>query len=97
MADLASQVSQLAQQLTATVQAGDWDALRALDTAMVALLSRPRTSPWNGRESAALQELRSAHQNAREHCAMAVEDMTQRLSQMRQNKDGWIAYAINSD
>lgn len=44
---------------------------------------------------AELEKLRDAHQHAQEHCARELEKVGKRLLELREHKEGWIAYALN--
>jgi hypothetical protein len=87
----------LSAQLTSAVAAGDWDRLdaaaRALPAALQALAAQ---GPLGAAERKALAQLRAAHDQAEAACAQAVSELGPRLDEMRRNKQGWIAYALES-
>ena len=91
------QAMQLARRLDAATLAGDWAAVAMLDRHVAALLHAKGTQPLSAQEEAALTRLLHAHRQARERCAFAGERMAAQLSEMRSNKDGWLAYAVSSD
>lgn len=93
MADITPQATRLAQQLVAAAQARDWEMLRALDQEMTIWLQTCRTNGWTDRERAAFARLQAAHRQARELCAQAADRLALQLSDMRTNKEGWMAYA----
>ena len=91
-------IGQLAAALVQSGAARDWERLGALVHALAPQLAALKArGPWNDRELAALAQLRTAHDNAAAACAEALEALGARLADMRNNKDGWIAYALASD
>lgn len=91
-------IAQLAAALAQAGTARDWERLgvlaRALAPQLAALKAR---GPWSHVELAALAQLRTSHDNAAAACAEALDALGARLAEMRNNKDGWIAYALASD
>lgn len=84
--------------LQAAASGADWDRLAALATALMpALRALAAHGPWNAAERAALQRLRSLHDEAAAGVAAQVNDIGARLDTLRANKDGWLAYAMHSD
>jgi hypothetical protein len=85
----------------AFVEAGaarDWDRLGALARALGPQLSTlGARGAWSKGELAALAQLRAAHDGAAAACGEALDTHAARLADMRNNKDGWIAYALASD
>jgi hypothetical protein len=76
----------------------DWERLGALAKTLAPQLSAlAARGPWSAAELAALARLRAAHDRAAAACAQALEQLGQRLAEMRDNKDGWIAYALASE
>jgi hypothetical protein len=77
--------------------ASDWDGLeiaaRTLGPQLAALAAH---GPWSGAERNALAQLRAAHEHAERACAHAHDALAARLDQMRSNKAGWLAYALDS-
>jgi hypothetical protein len=91
-------IGMLAAAFTAAKTAGDWERLGALAQALapqVATLAK--SGAWTGGELAALAQLRAAHDGAAAACAAALEALAARLADMRNNKDGWMAYALTGD
>lgn len=85
----------LARRLRRAMRAADWSALAALDREVAqALRSTPRLLP--SQERAALADLQRAHREARERCAQEAARLDTALSQMRQHRDGWMAYAMSN-
>lgn len=94
----AIQVFNLTRRLSAAVRVADWDTVRVLDEELSRLL--PTLSPaasWSHDLKVAMSSLRLLHRSALIQCAQASEDMAARLADMRTNKDGWLAYAANSE
>ena len=78
--------------------ARDWERLGALAKTLAPQLSTlAARGPWSAAELAALTRLRAAHDGAAAACAETLENLGQRLAEMRNNKDGWIAYALASE
>jgi hypothetical protein len=78
--------------------ARDWERLGALAPALGAQLAAlGARGAWNRTELAALADLRTAHDGAAAACAEALELLAARLADMRNNKDGWMAYALSGD
>ena len=86
-------------QLTARLQDAstrrDWDllerAVRELGPQVQALAAR---GPWSARERAAIAKLRAAHDGAARESKDAAAGLAARLADMRDNKEGWMAYAL---
>ena len=78
--------------------ARDWERLDALARALAPQLSSlGARGPWSRAELAALAQLRAAHDGAAAACAEALVTLGARLADMRNNKDGWMAYALSDD
>jgi hypothetical protein len=86
-------------QLTARLQDAstrrDWDllerAVRELGPQVQALAAR---GPWSADERVALAQLRTAHDGAVRESSEAAAGLAARLADMRDNKEGWMAYAL---
>jgi ferric-dicitrate binding protein FerR (iron transport regulator) len=77
--------------------ASDWDRLDAATRELGPQLARlAAQGPWNDAERAALARLRAAHDGAAAACGAAAAALAARLDEMRNNKDGWIAYAMGA-
>jgi len=93
-----AEIGRLAAALAQAGTARDWERLGELARALAPQLAALRArGPWNQGELAALAQLRSQHDDAARACAEALETLGARLADMRDNKDGWIAYALASD
>ena len=93
-----AEIGMLAAAFRDAGEARDWERLGALAKALAPRLSAlAARGPWTAAELAALARLRAAHDAAAAACAEALESLGQRLAEMRNNKDGWIAYALASE
>jgi hypothetical protein len=91
-------IGKLAAAFASAGAARDWERLGALAGALAPQLSTlGARGAWNANELAALAQLRAAHDGAAAACAAALDTLAARLAEMRNNKDGWIAYALASD
>ncbi|WP_426338376.1 hypothetical protein ACN9MZ_18270 [Pseudoduganella sp. S-14] len=88
---------QLAQQLSAATAASDWTALAAMNTLMAATVPRlAAQGAWTPAERAALAALRDLHLAAVAKVDGATAEAGQHLSDMTNNREGWLAYALDS-
>ena len=77
---------------------GDWERLGALAAALAPQLATlAARGAWNRTELAALAQLRAAHDGAAAACTEALDALGARLAGMRDNKHGWMAYALTGD
>lgn len=91
------QLTALAQQIAAAADAEDWRALAAADRQVhLALPEWRATKHWAPLERDALAALQQVHGQARARCSARVADLSQRLADMCDHKDGWIAYALGN-
>lgn len=89
---------QLAQKMSAATASEDWKTLAAINTLMTSTLpAMAAQGKWTPAERAALTVLRQLHQQAAARCDQAAAGMDQHLSAMRTHKEGWLAYALNSE
>lgn len=95
--DKQATLMRLAQGIAAASAAEDWPALAALQGALApelrALLGQAQRSRG---EQAALLALRAAHATAAQRCASAADLLAQRLASIRNNQEGWLAYALEA-
>lgn len=89
----------LAGQLDKAAREGDWEALAKVDNEMVLRLASEAVKPanWSNTERHALQALQAVHRKAIEQCASELSRVAVLLEEMRNNKDGWLAYAQTGD
>ena len=91
-------LGKLAAAFAAAGAARDWDRLGALARALAPQLATlGERGAWTGGELAALAQLRAAHDGAAAACAEAQAALAAQLADMRNNKEGWMAYALTSD
>lgn len=88
---------QLAQQLSAATTANDWAALAAINTLMAATLpALAAQGAWTPAERAALAALRELHLAAVAKVDGATAGLGQHIQEMTNNREGWLAYALDS-
>ncbi|MFC4930524.1 hypothetical protein [Massilia sp. GCM10023247] len=93
-----AEIGRLAAALAQAGAARDWERLGALARALAPQLGALQArGPWSRGELAALAQLRAHHDQAAADCSAALDDLGARLADMRDNKDGWTAYALASD
>ena len=84
----------LARRIRQAVAAADWSELQRADAEVAAALPvLAARGPWEPEERAALAVLRQAHDEARTQCDEATRQLEKRLAELREGKDGWLAYA----
>ncbi len=89
---------QLGQKMSAALDASDWRALSALNTMMASALPQMAAQGnWAAAELAALSTLRQLHEQAVQRCDKTTSDLAQQLNEMQANKEGWLAYALDSE
>lgn len=89
---------QMAKKMNAAIVAEDWKLLAAINTLLASTLPQMAAQgAWSGAERAALSALRQMHQEAVRRCDLATEDLGRRLNEMQANKEGWLAYALDSE
>ena len=93
--DRARIIERLGARLLAAAGRGDW---RLLERAVCELGPQLRLlaeqGPWSAPERGALARLRAAHDAAAGACREAAGDLQARLDDLRDNKEGWMAYAL---
>lgn len=91
-------IGALAAAFSAAGAARDWERLGFLARALAPQLATLANSgAWTNAELVALAKLRVAHDGAAAACADALDALSAKLAEMRNNKDGWMAYALTSD
>jgi len=86
----------LARRLAHAATSGDWETLVRVDTEVVASLACV-DAPWSPAERAALDELRTAHEEALRRCFEEAARLEQCLTELGRRKEGWMAYALDGD
>lgn len=96
--DRYAQLMSIARNLLNASQRGDWTLLQSVDRQLAELLvRRTEWGQWSQQEMMALATVQRAHEQARERCVAETEAMRTRLGQIRQQKAGWMAYAVNGE
>ncbi len=83
-------LGQLAHDVAAAAAAGDWQAVAAADKAIAAALAAPH-------DAAGLPALHAAHAAALRLCSAATDAAAAQVATMQARRDGWIAYALDSN
>lgn len=95
--DKSAALLRIAESLRGAADGAAWEELaqmtRVLAPQLEALAAR---GPLTGAERAALQRLREAHDHAADAVAAEARAVKSRMDDMRANKDGWIAYAMQN-
>lgn len=89
-------IRQLADDVAAAAAAGDWPAVAAADAAIAAVLAAA-VAPLGAADRHALLALRAAHAEALRQCAHAGAAAAAHLTVMQDGREGWIAYALDSN
>lgn len=88
----------LARALRSASDGADWPALATADRTMARdLRNMAALGQWNENERKALLTLRNVHAAAYKNCSEAKDRLGLHLSTMQSNKEGFLAYALNSD
>lgn len=89
------QLAQLAARILGAARAQDWPALQEADRVLARELPPlAAQGPWDAAELGALERLGTAHAMAHGLCQEASEQIEQQMAQMRDGRDGWLAYAV---
>lgn len=89
---------QMTQKMSAAIAAADWKTLAAINTLMAtALPQMAAQGKWSGAELAALSALRQMHEQAVKRCNLATDELGRRLQEMQANREGFVAYALESE
>lgn len=93
-----AELRSLAQRLQAAGEAGEWRALAVIDRELAARWETfVAHGAWTASEQQALAVLHQAHTEAAALCGREVQRLQERLSSLRSNKEGWMAYAMGSE
>lgn len=77
---------------------GDWACMSELVTALAPQLQAwAATGPLSRAERQAMLRLRAVHNSASNACAANLDSLAGQMAAMRDNKDGWLAYALAGD
>lgn len=89
------QLALMAAKLLHAARAEDWQALQAADLELAQTLPvLAQRGPWDEAERSALERLAKAHAMARALCDKARDEVGQQLVQLRESREGWLAYAL---
>lgn len=87
----------LGKKMHAAIAADDWKTLAALNTLMTTTLpALAQQGSWTPAERAALGALRQLHEQAMLRCEQSAGALSAHLHNMRANKEGWLAYAVDN-
>lgn len=93
--DRSAAIERLASRLRDAGARADWNLLeRAVVELGPQLQALAGRGAWSARERAALAGLRAAHAGAASASAQAASLLQAQLGEMRDNKEGWMAYAL---
>ncbi len=93
--DRSAAIERLAARLRDASARADWDLLeRAVTELAPQLQALAARGGWSAPERAALARLRAAHDGAASAGAEAASLLQAQLGEMRDNKEGWMAYAL---
>lgn len=88
----------LAYRLSQAAVERDWAELARVDAEIAAQLPRLiARGNWTPAEQQTLRGLRDAHREALALCVREADRLDARLVDMCAHKDGWLAYAMNTD
>jgi len=91
-------MAQLSQRLRDAADKQDWRSLASADLDVAMLLSgKGESAALSLSEQEALRGLESAHQYARLQCASAIDQLSQRMTELQANREGWLAYALQNN
>ena len=92
------QLQHFSQSLQQAVRARDWQQLARVDAELAQALRRwPALAGWSAAERAALQALKTSHGEARAQCEAELDKLEQALTQMREGRGRWQAYAESAN
>lgn len=97
--DREKQLLNLARRLDKATGEKDWATLSKINGELEARLTPPgdHCNSWNSSERRALAILYAAHRKALEQCTIELDRIGALLKEMRDNKEGWLAYAQSGD
>ena len=97
--DREKQLLNLARRLDKAAWERDWATLSEITRELKIRLAPPGDyrNPWSSSERRALAVLYAAHRKALEQCTIEMKRVSVLLEEMRNNKEGWLAYAQSGD
>jgi hypothetical protein len=92
-----TRLQQLGERLRDACAQRNWIALARSDAELAQVLGGLDVATLTPIERTALQQLRRLHQQISGECQRELERVGQTLEQMRQQRQGWSAYAESAD
>jgi hypothetical protein len=93
--DRTAHIVTFARRVEQSAARADWSGLESTDRELAAWLSGLLTlGPFDSAERAALDRLRKVHEVARDKCRREVGRLASVLTELRDRRDGWLAYAL---
>jgi hypothetical protein len=93
--DKSAAILRVADSLRSAADGAAWEQLAQMTRTLAPQLDALAAGgPLSSAERSALQRLREAHDHAAAAVAAAADALKHRMDDMRANKDGWIAYAM---
>lgn len=93
--DNSTSILKVAEALRSAADGAAWEQVAQMTLALAPQLEALSAGgPLSGAERAAMLRLREAHDHAYDAVAAAARSLKQRMDDMRSNKEGWIAYAM---
>lgn len=94
---ITARLQRLGERLRDACAQRNWTALARTDAELAQLLGGLAVAALTPGERAALQQLRGLHEQISGECRRELERVGQTLEQMRQQRQGWSAYAESAD
>jgi 50S ribosomal subunit-associated GTPase HflX len=94
---ITTRLQMLGERLRDACAARNWTALARTDAELAQLLGGLDAGALSPGERGALRQLRRLHQQVSAECQRELERIGQTLQQMRQQRQGWSAYAEAAD
>lgn len=92
-----ARLQMLGERLRDACAARNWTALARTDAELAQLLGGLDAAALSPGERGALQQLRRLHQQISAECQRELERVGQTLARMREQRQGWSAYAQAAD
>lgn len=96
--DRTNQIVSMARRMERSASRAEWFELESTDRELASWLrGLVWQGPFDSAERAALARLQNAHQAARERCRREVSRLSGVLAELRERRDGWLAYAFEGE
>ncbi|OWQ93141.1 hypothetical protein CDN99_01170 [Roseateles aquatilis] len=92
-----ARLQMLGERLRDACATRNWTALTRADAELAQLLGALDGAALSPGERGALQRLRALHEQVRGECQRELDRVGEALAQMRQQRQGWSAYAQSHD